>query len=232
MKKQCKLDTCEKAAYRKGWCNAHYMRWRRTGDPLGSKPRKKAAICSVDECNKKIHAHGFCTNHLNRYKRTGSPHGYKTWAKDEPILWLKDMVAKSLTRLDSNCIEWPYAKKCNKTGRGQVTLDGKSMSSARASLVLYSGENPADMYCCHKPIVCHNPSCVNPSHLKWGSAAENSSDKKIDGTENNKLTEQQVIEIFRGCEPQSIVAKKHSVSVATISSIRTGRNWSWLTSRL
>jgi hypothetical protein len=31
----CTIAGCEKAARRRGWCTAHYTRWRRHGDPLG-----------------------------------------------------------------------------------------------------------------------------------------------------------------------------------------------------
>lgn len=30
----CSINGCEKPLYGKGWCNTHYMRWRRNGDPL------------------------------------------------------------------------------------------------------------------------------------------------------------------------------------------------------
>src|SRR5690242_5616667 len=31
----CSVDGCNKAAWRRGWCGAHYARFRRHGDPLG-----------------------------------------------------------------------------------------------------------------------------------------------------------------------------------------------------
>lgn len=36
---------CPKPILARGWCNAHYKRWRKTGDPLGSVPRKRPAVC-------------------------------------------------------------------------------------------------------------------------------------------------------------------------------------------
>jgi hypothetical protein len=32
----CSIDECDRPAATRGWCNAHYIRWRRSGDPLGS----------------------------------------------------------------------------------------------------------------------------------------------------------------------------------------------------
>lgn len=34
MIKQCSIDGCGKPRYVRGWCNAHYLRWKRHGDPL------------------------------------------------------------------------------------------------------------------------------------------------------------------------------------------------------
>lgn len=32
----CSIEGCAKPAAARGWCNGHYIRWRRSGDPLGS----------------------------------------------------------------------------------------------------------------------------------------------------------------------------------------------------
>lgn len=33
---ECKIDGCESGVAARGWCNAHYKRWRAHGDPLGA----------------------------------------------------------------------------------------------------------------------------------------------------------------------------------------------------
>lgn len=33
----CKIDGCEKKLFARGWCGAHYMRWRAHGDPLAGR---------------------------------------------------------------------------------------------------------------------------------------------------------------------------------------------------
>lgn len=38
--KTCKIDGCDKPSRRLGWCNAHHLRYKRLGDPLGGGPSK------------------------------------------------------------------------------------------------------------------------------------------------------------------------------------------------
>ena len=39
----CSIDGCERPAATRGWCNAHYIRWRRSGDPLGCSTWRQSA---------------------------------------------------------------------------------------------------------------------------------------------------------------------------------------------
>ena len=36
-KRICSIEGCGKRHYARGWCDAHYRRWKRNGDPLGGK---------------------------------------------------------------------------------------------------------------------------------------------------------------------------------------------------
>lgn len=45
----CTVDGCKKNQRTRGWCGAHYQRWRRTGDPLGGGPDRVAPIWSAEE---------------------------------------------------------------------------------------------------------------------------------------------------------------------------------------
>jgi hypothetical protein len=38
---QCSIEGCENKARVRGFCNTHYTRWRRHGNPLGGRPRNK-----------------------------------------------------------------------------------------------------------------------------------------------------------------------------------------------
>lgn len=47
--KICSIDGCEKTARRRGWCEMHYGRWRRHGDPLAGNRRFSNPAESVKE---------------------------------------------------------------------------------------------------------------------------------------------------------------------------------------
>lgn len=44
----CSIDNCGRPATARGWCGAHYQRWRNHGDPLGGGPTPKGAIDHPD----------------------------------------------------------------------------------------------------------------------------------------------------------------------------------------
>lgn len=70
----CSIDGCGSAHYGRGWCRAHWKRWRRWGDPTHVPLRTVGvAPCSVDDCEKLVTARGLCTAHYTRLVRHGSP---------------------------------------------------------------------------------------------------------------------------------------------------------------
>lgn len=42
--KVCSVEGCESAGTRRGWCNAHYKRWQKYGDPLGVATRPTRTV--------------------------------------------------------------------------------------------------------------------------------------------------------------------------------------------
>lgn len=46
----CKIESCEKASIRRGWCNMHYERWRRHGSTDRPTGRRGDPLMNVD-CN-------------------------------------------------------------------------------------------------------------------------------------------------------------------------------------
>lgn len=72
---------------------------------------------------------------------------------------------------DNGCLEWRGWKT---KGYGQIDHEGKRYSAHRVACAMLHGPAPKGRNsACHK---CHNPGCVNPFHLYWGSQADNAQD--------------------------------------------------------
>lgn len=79
----CSIDGCERPASSRGWCEAHYARWRRLGDVRADQPVVQyfsGRICSVYGCDHRSDALGLCVMHYQRQrvdqmpsKRVGAP---------------------------------------------------------------------------------------------------------------------------------------------------------------
>lgn len=76
---------------------------------------------------------------------------------------------------ESGCWEWTGAM-CRRYGR--FSVNGKSYKANRYALYLRTGEMPEDRWACH---TCDNPKCVNPDHLYWGTAKQNTDDRYARG---------------------------------------------------
>jgi hypothetical protein len=100
------------------------------------------------------------------------------------------------------------------------------------ALCIY-GPDLLDQIVRHKEVeICQSGGgCYNPNHIELGSRSDNALDTYRDGTMQNKLTEEQVLQI---CEEEKKLshqelADKYQVSLGTISSIFSGQNWSRVT---
>src|SRR5260370_475649 len=79
----CSVEACDKLARNRGWCSAHYERWRLTGDikadiPLVSRTRPYALgiQCTVSGCERTPASRGLCDMHYDRWRRNGDPLAY------------------------------------------------------------------------------------------------------------------------------------------------------------
>ena len=74
----CEIRNCNKPyAGRRGWCELHYTRWRRHGNPLILiQPKQRGpldSICIIEGCNNSHRARGWCNMHYVRWTRRGDP---------------------------------------------------------------------------------------------------------------------------------------------------------------
>lgn len=129
-------------------------------------------------------------------------------------------------------------------GYTRVRYKGKHERLFRVVFEIKYGEIPKGMVVRHK---CDNPSCCNVEHLEIGTKKDNVQDmvnrgrttKGMDnmfvrGTLNgsNKLSEQDVKEIYLSTLSGRKLAKIYGVSRTNISLIKNKNVWKWLTDKL
>lgn len=166
------------------------------------------------------------------------------------ILYRPDLQAfterfENKIRKDANpkgCWEW--TKKLTRHGYGfvQITTDlGKKQTFAahRLAYVLFKSPLPKGRQWNGRGgydgvllrHMCNNRKCVNPAHLRIGTARQNVRDRTHAGwgfgenSANVKLTYAKVRAIRLDMRPQSVIAKEYGVRICTISAIQTRRSW-------
>lgn len=191
-------------------------------------------VCCVEGCNGWIKAHGLCNKHYLRAKRNGSLESLFTHAPMEERFWRR--VEK---RASDECWEWLGSKRPN--GYGMVHTGGrggKYISTHRYSCELHYG--PPPFQGAHTLHSCDNPSCVNPAHLRWGTASENileafAKNRKVAPRiigENHPravLTEDQVK--FIKAHPEISTASLARImgnKLGAVRAVRQGRTWKHL----
>ena len=129
------------------------------------------------------------------------------------------------------CVIWPYGLS---SGYGSLWIDGEKWYAHRYALAQYTGANPPDKVASHGP--CHNRACCNPRHLSWATHHENNLDRERDGTLLRgedaplaKLKAPEVLAIFKDGRTQEAIAGDYGISRTTVSHIKSGKSWGWLT---
>lgn len=78
VKRSCIIPECSSDVYGYGYCNKHYSRWKRYGDPYMLRKAPNGThtnkTCRLDECNDPARLRGYCNTHGLRFTRHGDPH--------------------------------------------------------------------------------------------------------------------------------------------------------------
>lgn len=92
----CLVKGCERVAPNnmRGWCQAHYTRWWRTGETGAAEIRKFRSTCEVADCGQKHRALGLCEDHYYARRYYGEEIGdeSKAIAENTPR-WVGDNVS-------------------------------------------------------------------------------------------------------------------------------------------
>jgi hypothetical protein len=192
-------------------------------------------ICAVEGCGGLVVARGWCRKHYSRWDRHGD---LKNPPSTEDRFWPR--VDK--TSHAGGCWLWTGSKF--RTGYGRATQMCKPVSAHRLSYIINVGPIPSGRLILHS---CDNRACVNPSHLRIGTHADNVADMVARGRnklcgkcdsgfgrpgESNgqsKLTKEAVAEIRSTTGQTKSLARKYGVHTGTIQAARSGKWWKSLT---
>lgn len=171
-------------------------------------------VCSVDGCGKGIKARGLCKLHYDRGLRTHSLPPRSSTARD----WIQT----NLSFDGDECLIWPFST--DTYGYGILKLSSQSTSASRYTCILAHGEPPSERHQAGHSCGKGHLGCVNQKHLRWVTPLENQADKILHGTANNKITDEEVLEIrsLRGSASIRALGERFNVHHTTISQIQRG----------
>jgi HNH endonuclease len=141
--------------------------------------------------------------------------------------YLKARLFNKCRLVDSGCWEWISA---NDGHYGLIYCNNKNNKAHRVSYEAFVGPIPKGLHILHS---CDNPLCINPAHLRPGTAKENMADRDRRGRRDvrgeqigtSKLTADDVIEIRKSTLGLKELGEKYGVDPSNIWAIRTGKSW-------
>lgn len=161
---QCKIDDCPTRSAKRGYCNAHYIRLRRHGDPMGGAERRThaSATCSVDGCSEPLNGGGYCNRHYLRSRKHGNPLSGNT-RHSSP-----EAAFEARTERLDNCIVWTGAT--DTAGYGTIWDGVRAVKAHRYAWERVNGAIPEGMEIDHR---CWNRACCEVAHLRLATRSEN-----------------------------------------------------------
>lgn len=79
---ECQVKGCDSPHLARGYCNMHYVRFRKTGDPGPAERLLRKSyngmLCSVKDCTDKAWGREMCKFHYQRLRETGTTEGTVT----------------------------------------------------------------------------------------------------------------------------------------------------------
>lgn len=188
-------------------------------------------LCSVSDCGKPHFCRTWCRTHYGRWRRNGDPLSCKE--RNVPLKWLNDAISSA----GDDCLMWPFGR--TGMGYGAVYPKGERQVMAhRWVCEKVHGPAPKDKGWAAHSCAGGHLGCVNPSHLRWATPKENGEDRvahgnapRGEGHTNAKLTEDQVIAIYRlkALVSYREAGRRFGVTNGAVSGIWNRRTWAWLT---
>ena len=73
LKKICSVEECDRKSESLGFCDMHYQRFKKHGDPTVNLNVKPVRYCSVEGCESKFYCKNLCVKHYARLRSHGDP---------------------------------------------------------------------------------------------------------------------------------------------------------------
>lgn len=163
---QCSVQNCLRNKRARGWCNLHYKRWKRNGDPNTTVRRSadhspgQMNFCSTEGCDRLVNAEGLCFHHRNgTARRVLTDSGYRVLRSPDDVFKFVDV---------GDC--WQWTGSCDKDGYGKFRFNNRHFRAHRFVWELLVGPIPDGLVIDH---LCRNTGCVNPDHLEPVTNEEN-----------------------------------------------------------
>lgn len=180
--------------------------------------------CIVDGCSKQRYSADYCQSHWYSFKKYGDPLHKKR--ATNMLEWIRKIVQEDTPE----CVVWPHPVA---TRYKMIKFQGEYVPAHRVSLILFTGEDPKELYACHGE--CHNRLCINPRHLSWQTPVQNAADKYRDGTAqygsknpSAKLSEADIVVIRQRRQAGEVyrtIAEDYGVTITAICDACNGKSF-------
>lgn len=193
------------------------------------------AMCFVDGCFDSARANGLCNKHLIRRRLTGTTApGARAHA---PI---EERFGRHFNKSESDKC-WLWTGSRNKHGYGLISVGAKGAGQLLAHRVAWEIANglmpDGDWVVMHS---CDTPACVNPTHLKLGTQADNMRDmfskdranpiNRPQGSDHHatELTDDDVRDIRASNLNCVVLGRQYGLHKTSIAKIRSRKTWKHL----
>lgn len=179
--------------------------------------------CKVQGCSIELRCRELCGKHYTRWLRHKDP--YFVCYGHAPIF-----LEAAINSISTDCILWPFGKSTG--GYAQIHIKRIKRDAHRVICERVHGKPPTPKH--HAAHSCGNGhlGCINPQHINWKTAKENSADRLHHGTSNHgarngnaKLNDTLVKKIRTSKDKQKLLAAQFGVSQQTIADIKQRRRW-------
>ena len=203
-----------------------HLRWRQNA-------------CSVQGCGEPGGEQGLCAGHealarqgkalepLTHGKPERKPRGFDT---ARTVEWALEKCERDS---ETGCLLWP--ERLRKGGYPDIWFQRRGKGALRYITEYFHGPPPSEKHhACHALVCAGRRHCIEPSHLRWGTARENAIDRVRAGNLswaglNEDRARAIKLDLLEEGAIVKLVAEMHNVSTDVVRSIRRGNRWGWVT---